>query len=69
MLDGAAPSGARPTKVIAHSLAWMGCGLLWNAMKDAGSGRRGRREGGRRPASNSLSQARADIGRAAGPFE
>jgi len=24
-------------------------------MKDAGSGRRGRREGGRRPASNSLS--------------
>jgi hypothetical protein len=27
------------------------------------------REGGRRPASNCLSQARADIGRAAGQFE
>jgi len=43
--------------------------LHWNAMKDAGSGRRGPGEGGRRPASNCLSQARADIGRAAGPFE
>jgi hypothetical protein len=33
------------------------------------SGSRGPGEGGRRLTSNSLSQARADIGRAAGPFE